>query len=87
LLTGAAAIAKISALVPTTVHELAKADLTPILEARPQVAQELCRALARRQAAGRLIASDELTERVPSHRLTSWFSDRIHRLYDIANVK
>jgi small-conductance mechanosensitive channel/CRP-like cAMP-binding protein len=87
LLTGAAAIAKISALVPTTVYELAKADLTPILEARPQVAQELCRALARRQAAGRLIASDELNERVPSHRLTSWFSDRIHRLYDIANAK
>ncbi len=87
LLTGAAAIVKISALVPTTVYELAKADLTPILEARPQVAQELCRALARRQAAGRLIASDELNERVPSHRLTSWFSDRIHRLYDIANVK
>jgi small-conductance mechanosensitive channel/CRP-like cAMP-binding protein len=87
LLTGAAATAKITALVPTTVYELAKADLTPILEARPQVAQELCRALARLQAAGRLIASDELTERVPSHRLTSWFSDRIHRLYDIANVK
>jgi small-conductance mechanosensitive channel/CRP-like cAMP-binding protein len=87
LLTGAPATAKISALVPTTVYELAKADLTPILEARPPVAQELCRALARRQAAGRLIASDELNERVPSHRLTSWFSERIHRLYDIANAK
>jgi CRP-like cAMP-binding protein len=87
LLTGAAAIAKISALVPATVYELAKAELTPILEARPPVAQELCRALARRQAAGHLIASDELNARVPSHRLTSWFSDRIHRLYDIANAE
>ena len=84
---GAAAIAKLSALIPTMVYELAKADLTPILEAQPQVAQELCRALARRQAAGRLSASPELDESVPKHRLTSWFPDRIHRLYDLANAE
>jgi small-conductance mechanosensitive channel len=87
LLTGAAAKAKISALIPTTVYELAKADLTPILKARPQVAQELCRALARLQAAGQSSASPELDESVPKHRLTSWFSDRIHRLYDLANAE
>jgi len=87
LLTGAAATARISALVPTTVYELAKADLTPILEARPQVARELCRALARRQAAGQLSASSELPKGIPTHRLTDWFSDRIHRLYDIVNVE
>ena len=39
MLTGAGAIARISALTPTTVYELAKADLTPILEARPQATQ------------------------------------------------
>src|SRR6516162_8407855 len=77
LLTGAAATARISALVPTTVYELAKADLTPILEARPQVARELCRALAWRQAAGQLSASSELPKGIPTHRLTDWFSDRI----------
>jgi len=87
MLTGAGAVAKLTALIPTTVYELAKADLTPILEARPQVAQELCRALARRQAAGRLNASPELDERVPKHRLTNWFSERIHRLYDLANAE
>jgi small-conductance mechanosensitive channel len=87
LLTGAAATAKISALVPTTVYELAKSDLAPILEGRSQVAQELCRALAQRQAAGRLTTSAELDERVPAHRLTNWFSDRIHRLYSSASVK
>src|SRR6516164_10502094 len=74
-------------LAPTTVYELAKADLTPILEARPQVAQELCRALARRQAAGQLSASAELAEEIQTHRLTDWFSDRIHRLYSIVNVE
>jgi small-conductance mechanosensitive channel/CRP-like cAMP-binding protein len=87
LLTGAAATATITALIPVTVYELAKADLTPILEARPQVAQELCRALARLQAAGRLSASPELDERIPKHRLTNWFSDRLHRLYDVVNVE
>ena len=87
LLTGAAATARISALTPTTVYELAKADLTPILEARPPVAQELCRALARRQAAGQLSASAELAEEIQTHRLTDWFSDRIHRLYSIVNVE
>jgi small-conductance mechanosensitive channel len=87
LLTGAASTVKISALIPTTIYELAKADLTPFLESRPQVAQELCRTLARLQAAGRLVASHELDESVPRHRLTSWFSERIHRLYDVAKVK
>jgi small-conductance mechanosensitive channel len=87
MLTGAGAVAKLTTLIPTTIYELAKADLTPILEARPQVAQELCRALARRQAAGQLSASPELDESVPKHRLTSWFSDRIHRLYDLANAE
>ncbi|MBV9686375.1 MAG: cyclic nucleotide-binding domain-containing protein, partial [Alphaproteobacteria bacterium] len=87
MLTGAGAIAKLSALLPTTVYELAKADLAPILESRPQVAQELCRALARRQAAGRLNVSPELDEELPKHRLTSWFAERIHRLYDLANAE
>src|SRR5712664_1228896 len=47
MLTGAPSIAKITALRPAMVYELAKEDLAPTLEARPQVAQELGRALAR----------------------------------------
>jgi len=87
MLTGAPATAKISALMPATIYELAKDDLSPLLEARPDVAQELCRALARRQAAGHLVASSELAEAVPANRLTMWFSQRLHRLYDMANVE
>ena len=86
MLTGAPATGRLSALVPTTVYELAKADLSPILEARPPVAQELCRALARRQAAGQSSTSSELDEGVPKHRLTDWFSDRMHKLYDVVNA-
>jgi small-conductance mechanosensitive channel len=87
MLTGAAATARMSALIPTTVYELSKADLTPILEAQPQASQELCRALARRQAAGQLSASPELDENIPKHRLTDWFADRLHRLYTVVNVE
>ena len=85
--TGAAGMARITAPTPLTLHELAKEDLSPILEARPPVAQELCRALAQRQALDRLIASPELAETVPMNRLTSWFSDRLHRLYDLASTE
>jgi small-conductance mechanosensitive channel len=87
MLTGASATAKISALIPATVYELANDDLSPILQARPEVAQGLCRALAQRQAAGQLVASAGLAEGVPANRLTTWFSDRLHRLYHIASTE
>jgi CRP-like cAMP-binding protein len=86
LLTGAPSNSKITALTPAIVYELARTDLAPILEARPEVSQELCRALARRQATGRSTAAAEMDHTVPTHRLTSWFSDRLHRLYN-ANAK
>ncbi len=86
LLTGAASAARITALVPTTVYELTKDDLAPLLEARATVAQELGRELARRQAAGQLMASPEMAEAVPLNRVASWFSDRLHKLFDLANV-
>lgn len=87
MLTGAPASAKIKALIPSTVYELAKEDLSPIIEAQPEVSQGLCRALAQRQAAGQLVASTELAEQVPKHSLTRWFSERLHHLYDIASAE
>jgi small-conductance mechanosensitive channel len=86
LLTGAPARARITALMPTTIYELTKDDLAPVLEARATVAQELGRELARRQAAGRLIASPEMDGAVPLNRVASWFADRLHKLFDLANV-
>ena len=84
MLTGDAARAAITALTPATVYELSKGDLAPILEARPQVAHELGRALARRQALGRATESAALIDSVPANRLTSWFSERLHKLVDAA---
>jgi small-conductance mechanosensitive channel len=86
MLTGAPATTKITALVPATVYELGKKDLAPILEARPQVAKELGRALARRQAATHLTTPAELGPAVPTNALAAWFSDRLHRLYGMANA-
>jgi signal-transduction protein with cAMP-binding, CBS, and nucleotidyltransferase domain len=87
MLTGTAATARISALTAATVYELAKEHLTPILEARPQVAQALCRALARRQAAGASSDSAEVVESIPRHKLTEWFMERLRRLHDVVAVK
>jgi small-conductance mechanosensitive channel/CRP-like cAMP-binding protein len=87
MLTGAPSTTKLTALMPAMVYELTKEDLAPILEARPEVAHELSCALAERQAAARLTASSELDETVPTNRLTTWFSERLHRLYDVANAR
>jgi small-conductance mechanosensitive channel len=87
MLTGAPAKSKFSALIPATVYELTKDDLSPTLQARPEVSHELCRILAERQAAGQLVPSGELPEAMPASRLTTWFSERLHRLYDIASAE
>ena len=87
MLTGAPATSKITALSPATIYELAHDDLSPILQGRPEVGQGLCRVLAQRQAAGQLATSSELVEGVPVNRLTTWFSDRLHRLYDTASAE
>ncbi len=86
LLTGASCGASITALVPSTVYELAKMDLAPMLEARPLVAQELSRALARQQAAGRALATPELDKTEPTRRLSAWFSERIRELFELRSV-
>jgi hypothetical protein len=87
MLTGRPAEATLKALVAVTTYELGKEDLAPVLEARPEVSHALCRALARRQAAGQLIASPDIDQTVSARRVTAWFSDRLHRLFDLANAE
>ena len=87
MLTGHPAEATLKALVPIITYELAKEDLTPVLEARPEVSHELCRALAKRQAAGQLIAAAGIDKSVPPRRVAAWFSDRLHRIFDLANAE
>jgi small-conductance mechanosensitive channel/CRP-like cAMP-binding protein len=84
MLTGHPAQAAVKALAPVTTYELSKEDLAPVLEARPEVSIELCRALAQRQAAGKLLASTEIGNSLPPSRVADWFSARLHRLFDLA---
>jgi small-conductance mechanosensitive channel/CRP-like cAMP-binding protein len=85
LLTGASSRATVTALAPSTVYELAKTNLAPILEARPQIAYELSRALAQQQAAGRVLTTAELDKTEAKERLSAWFSERIHKLFELTH--
>ena len=87
MLTGRPAQATAGALAPVTIYELSKEDLAPVLEARPEVSHEMCRALATRQAAGRFLASTEIDKSVPPSRVAACFSDRLHRLIDVVTAK
>ena len=86
LLTGAAAGGKLTALVPTIVYELTKDDLAPVLEARPLIGQELCRALARRGAAGQLVTPANIDRSQSANRMAGWFADRLHRMFDFTSA-
>jgi small-conductance mechanosensitive channel/CRP-like cAMP-binding protein len=83
LLTGAPSPGTITALTPAVVYELPKDDLAPILEARPQVAHELSRALARVQALRQKIAAahDPSGEATPGG--TRWFTERLQKLFNL----
>jgi small-conductance mechanosensitive channel/CRP-like cAMP-binding protein len=83
LLTDKPATANITALAPSTVYELTKADLRPILEARPEIAQELSRAMAQRLEAGRGLLTSELDRTVPTRGSSAWFSQHIRRLFEL----
>jgi small-conductance mechanosensitive channel len=87
LLTGHATAVTIRALAPVTSYELTKDDLAPIIEARPEVSQAMCRALARRQAAGQLLASPGIDKTLPPSGVAAWFSERLHRIFDLAHTE
>jgi len=87
LLTGSSAEVTLKALVPVVTYGLTKDDLAPVIEARPEVSHAMCRALARLQAAGQLIASADIDNSAPPRRVAAWFSERLHRLFDLANAE
>lgn len=87
MLTGEALSVRFEALTPVVVYELTKADLAPILEARPQVAQEMSRIIALRIARSRLSGASEVDESVPTHQLGEWFLDRLHRLFNLSTAE
>jgi small-conductance mechanosensitive channel len=87
MLAGQPTEATLKALVPVTIYELAKEDLGPVLQTRPEISGELGRALARRQAVGQLSASPNADKTVAPGHLTAWFSERLQRLFELANAE
>jgi small-conductance mechanosensitive channel len=87
LLSGAAAGANVRALAHAIVYELAKADLSPILEARPQIADELSYAFAQQQATGRALTLAGLDTNTSHPGLSGWFSERIRKLFEPVVLK
>jgi len=77
VLTGAVIPFRVQALTSSVVYEIAKGDIDPILKARPAIAAELGRIVARREAAwtDRLNVVDDLDKR--SENLAARLADRI----------
>jgi small-conductance mechanosensitive channel len=82
MLTGNPAWGWITTLTPVVLYELAKADLAPLLEARPQIAQDLSHELAQRQAAGHTIAAVEPGRAEPTANVSAWFYAQLRKLFD-----
>jgi small-conductance mechanosensitive channel len=87
LLTGHPTEVTITARTPVMIYELSKSDLAAVVEARPEVSQALCRALARRQAAGQLAAPPDIDKSEPIAGVAAWFSVRLHRMFDLAQAE
>jgi CRP-like cAMP-binding protein len=84
LLAGKHATASITAVAPSTVYGLTKADLKPILEASPEIAQELSRAMAQRLETGHGLTTAELDKTIPTRGSSAWFSQHIRRLFEVS---
>ena len=84
LLAGKRATANITAVAPSTVYELTKADLKPILEARPEITQELSRSMAHRLETSRGLTTAELDRTLPTRGSSAWFSQHIRRLFELS---
>jgi small-conductance mechanosensitive channel/CRP-like cAMP-binding protein len=74
------------ALAPIMTYELTKEDLVPVIGTRPEVSQRLCSEFARRQAAGELLAAPQIDKDLPPPRVAAWFSERLHRLFDLTHA-
>jgi CRP-like cAMP-binding protein len=84
LLAGKHATASITAVAPSTVYGLTKADLKPILEASPEIAQELSRAMAQRLETGHGLTTAELDKTIPTRGSSAWYSQHIRRLFEVS---
>ena len=84
VLTGAVALAKISALTNATLYQISKDDLAPILKERPSIATELGRILARHDATLRQRRLEQHVDEVGRQGdLADWLAGRVRTLFHL----
>lgn len=83
VLAGVPMSATIKAITPAILFRLEKADLTPLLQARPEVGAEMCRLLSRRQSVD--LALGEPVESIPRSEsgLLHWLTEGMRRLHSL----
>jgi len=81
LLAGSATGVYVSALTPTVLYELNKKDLSPFLKTHPEVANQLCTLLSRRQdALGRITAPVPVSD-TSAHTAFHWLMEKVQQLH------
>lgn len=76
---------KVSALALTrmTVFRLSKDALTPVLQARPEVGQQMCRLLSEHHAIEETLLAGSTGRRPEAAGLLEWFHEGMRRLHDL----
>ena len=83
VLTGAPSVFTIKTLTRTTVYEITKDDLLPVLKERPAIAAELGYILSRRAALGEKILENQIDQEIHEAGLADWFTSRIKALFNL----
>jgi small-conductance mechanosensitive channel/CRP-like cAMP-binding protein len=83
VLTGATTTFKVVALTRVTVYQIFKADLMPILKARPAIAADLGLIMARREVAGKMrLEALEDSDKHPDH-LATRLAERMKLMFNL----
>jgi hypothetical protein len=81
LLAGTATGVQISALTPSVLYFLHKDDLSPFLKTHPEVANQLCTLLSRRQdALGKIMAPVPVSD-TSAHSAFHWLMEKVQQLH------
>jgi len=89
LLTGEPRGATVAAVIDSRVYEITKADLAPLLEQRPEIANLMSSFLAERQLATQSVLADRDRESTTEDRetLAGQFLQQIYRFFDTGFLK
>jgi len=84
VLAGIAMDVTVEAITPAVLYRLDKADLTPVLQSRPEIGRKMCQLLTRRRESGQMLAS----ARPPQAGKTSilqWLQDKMQSLHHLTD--